>query len=287
MTQLLLNALIAGSVYALVSVSLALTYKLFKYLNFAHGQSMMIGAYLFYFFTVQLGWGAIFSIFPTIFLIFLLAYLFLRLFVKPFLNYGSSITFIASIALAVLIESIISIFFGSNIKSLILTNNVINLSNALITPIQILTIISTFVILGLLIYFIYKSSLGRKISALSENSLAAQGLGINSRSINYLVSVIAMAITGYAGILVSYDVNMSPTMGSSFLIKAFAIMLISGFGNIWAVVISSYLLAIIENYAVGLNLISMGYLDAFTFVIILFVLLVRPQGIFYKKERLI
>lgn len=287
MTQLLLNALISGSIFALVSVSLALTYKLFKYLNFAHGQSMVVGAYLFYFFTVQLGWGIIFSIFPTFFVILLLTYVFSKFFVKPFLSYGSSVTFLASIALAVLLESVFSILFGSNIKSLVVENHVISWSGALITPVQILIILSTIIILSVLLYFIYKSSVGRKITALSYNSLAAQSLGINSGSINYIVSVVAISITAYAGILVGYDVNMSPTMGASFLIKAFAIMLISGFGNIGAVVISSYLLAILESYAVGLNIVSMGYLDAFTFFIILFVLLVKPRGLFYKKERVI
>ena len=97
-------------------------------------------------------------------------------------------------------------------------------------------------------------------------------------------------LAAYAGILVGYESNMQPTMGSSYTIKAFAAMILGGLGNVWGAVVGSYILGVVENFSIGLDFggysIPAGYKDAFAFLIILIMLLFRPQGIFGTKQRI-
>jgi len=95
---------------------------------------------------------------------------------------------------------------------------------------------------------------------------------------------VSAILAGYAGVLVGYETNIQPTMGGTYSIKAFAAMILGGLGNMWGTVAAAFLLGLIENLSVGIDLggysLPAGYKDAFAFLIILVVLLCRPQGLF-------
>src|SRR5690554_2181596 len=113
--QLLVNALIAGSIYALVSFGLSLTYGLLRILNFAHGHILMFGVYLFWFYSEQLQLGLLVSSFLTILSIFASSLLIFRLFVTPFLRLSFLLVFVTTLALSNMLEAIVSISFGVNV----------------------------------------------------------------------------------------------------------------------------------------------------------------------------
>jgi branched-chain amino acid transport system permease protein len=143
--------------------------------------------------------------------------------------------------------------------------------------------------MGVMAFVVHGTGLGRRIRALAENTRASQSLGINARRINLGVFVCSTLLAAYAGILVGYETNLQPTMGNAYTIKAFAAMILGGLGNIWGTVIGSFLLGLVENLAIGLDFggysLPAGYKDAFAFLIILVVLLIRPQGLFGVRGR--
>ena len=289
--QLLVNAVIAGSIYALASAGLSLTYGLLKILNFAHGHMMMVGAYAFYFAVsyqeMPLVGAALFSIiFITI-----LGMLCLYVFVLPFTRFSFVLSFVTTLSLSTILESLVSMIFGVNVKSLTSGFDVssIEIYGVYITPIQIIIILSAFILLGMLALVIHYTPIGRRVRALSEDPFAAQGIGVSSNRINYVGFVVGALLAAYAGILVGYETNMQPTMGNAYTIKAFAAMILGGLGNIWGTVLGSYILGLVENLSIGLDFggysIPAGYKDAFAFAIILLVLLFRPQGLFNTKSR--
>jgi branched-chain amino acid transport system permease protein len=98
-----------------------------------------------------------------------------------------------------------------------------------------------------------------------------------------------MLLAAYAGVLVGYETNLQPTMGGSYSLKAFAAMILGGLGNMWGTVAGAFILGLVENLSIGLDLgdysLPAGYKDAFAYVIILCVLLFRPQGLFGARER--
>jgi branched-chain amino acid transport system permease protein len=103
------------------------------------------------------------------------------------------------------------------------------------------------------------------------------------------VCILGTLLGAYAGVLVGYETNIQPTMGSSYSIKAFAAMVLGGLGNIWGTVAGAFILGLIENLSIGLDFwgysLPAGYKDAFAFVVILAVLLFRPHGLFGTRSR--
>ena len=124
---------------------------------------------------------------------------------------------------------------------------------------------------------------------MAENPEAGEALGISRRWMSYGVFISSVLLAAYAGIMVGFETNMQPTMGGAYTIKAFAAMILGGFGNLWGSVIGSYILGFIENFAIGLDFggysIPAGYKDAFAFTIILVILLLKPEGLFGKRAR--
>jgi branched-subunit amino acid ABC-type transport system permease component len=289
--QLLVNALIAGSIYALASSGLSLVYGILRVLNFAHGHLMMCGAYFFYLAYVEYEW----SIFPasvvTLVMMLLLAAFCLRVFVLPFSRFSFILTFVTTLALSNILEAAISMYFGVNVKSLSPGSAAesIEIHGVYITPIQIIIIASALLFMSLLAIFIHTTSVGRKIRALSEDAEAAQSMAINKTALSYFVFILGALLAAYAGVLVGFETNMQPTMGTAYTIKAFAAMILGGLGNLWGTIAGSYILGLVENLSIGLDFggysIPAGYKDAFSFMIILLVLLFKPQGLFLKRKR--
>ena len=289
--QLLVNALITGSIYALVSSGLALSYGLLKVLNFAHGHIMMVGAYCYYLAYVVLELGIPLSLAFTLLCSIALGALTLGIFIAPFSRFSVLLTFVTTLAFSHILEAIISMTFGVNVKSLDTgsAGESIEISGVYMTPIQLLIIGSAIVLLSLLALFIHSTPAGRKIRALSIDPLAAQSLGVSRRKISYGIFILGTIFAAFAGILVGYETNMQPTMGGSYTIKAFAAMILGGLGNIWGTLVGSYLLGLVENLSIGLDFwghsLPAGYKDAFAFLIILFTLLLRPQGLIGHRGR--
>lgn len=289
--QLLVNAMIAGSIYALASAGLSLTYGLLKILNFAHGHLMMVGAYAFFFVHVQHGFGLVTSALLTVLMIILVSVITLVVFVLPFTKFSFFLVFVTTLALSTMLESLVSIFFGVNVKTLAAGMRISSMEiyGVYITPIQILIIASAVILLSLLAFVIHSTSIGRKIRAISEYPQGAQSLGISKTKITVGVFTAGVLLAAYAGILVGYETNMQPTMGHAYTIKAFAAMVLGGLGNIWGTIAGSYILGLVENLSVGLDFgpysIPAGYKDAFAFFIILLVLLFKPKGLFNTRSR--
>ena len=289
--QLLVNALIAGSIYALASSGLSLTYGLLKILNFAHGHMMMVGVYVFYLFSVMMGFGLVGSAGLTIALTVLLSFVTLKIFIMPFSRLSFILTLVTTLALSNVLESVVSMIFGVNVKSLSpgTAAQSIEIYGIYITPIQIIIIASSIILLSLLAFAIHNTSFGRKIRAMSEQPEGAESLGVSRASTSMIVYTVGTLLAAYAGILVGYETNMQPTMGTAYTIKAFAAMILGGLGNVWGTIIGSYILGLVENLSIGLDFggysIPAGYKDAFAFMIILLVLLFRPQGLFSSKKR--
>ena len=289
--QLLLNALITGSIYALASVGFSLTFLVTKTFNFAHGHLLMLGAYIFYWANVQLG----LSFFPAVgfTLLFMLAVSLLsfRVFLAPFYRLNFLLPIITTLALATIIESLVSLKFGVTVKSLVpgFANTPFDVWHITVTPVELIIIGSTLLLLSFLAFMIHSSSFGRKMRALSQNQEAAVSLGINDQRFVVGLFIIGVLLAAYGGVAVGYYTNLQPTMGNLYTIRSFAALVLGGLGNIWGTLAGAYILGLVENLSLGLDLgaysIPAGYKDAFAFFIIFFVLLFRPEGLFQRRGR--
>jgi branched-chain amino acid transport system permease protein len=289
--QLLVNSLITGSIYALAAAGLCLTFNLLRILNFAHGHVMMLGAYSFLLFNVELGYSLPVSALLSVLVLSGMAAIILGLFVAPFLRYSHLLPFVTTLALSSILEAAVSIGFGVNVRSLSIGagGESWEFGGVYITSIQILIIASALAILTLMAFVVHYTAVGRKLRALAENRDASEALGIGARRLNFIIFILGVLLAAYAGVMVGYETNLQPTMGNAYTIKAFAAMILGGLGSIWGTVLGSYILGLVENFAIGIDIggysLPAGYKDAFGFVIILLVLLFRPQGLFATRAR--
>ncbi len=149
---------------------------------------------------------------------------------------------------------------------------------AIITDVQILILVVSIVLLGAVPIFIQKTRLGKAMRAVADDPVAASVVGINPERIIFWAFAIGSAMAGAAGILVSLETNIEPTMGFNALLKGIIAAIIGGIGSIPGAVAGGFFLGIAEN--LGIWKIQAGWKDSIAFAILIIFLLVRPGGIF-------
>jgi len=285
--QLLINGLIAGAIYALVASGFSLIFSTAKFIHFAHGSTVAVGAYLLHLFYGILNLNFWLAVILTIPAAALSGWLINRLIYHPLRKRGASNTILlmASIGLLILIESLILLIFGADVKTIGFLEIVkgIEIGGAIITPLQIVIIIVSVLLLIGLFLLMKKTKLGKAMRVVSDNKDVAEIVGISSRRIYAYTFLIGSAIAGIAGILVGMEQNLEPTMGTNLMIKGFTGAIIGGVSSVPGAVVGSFILGIVENF--GIWFLPSGYKDAIAFIILFVFLIFRPSGLFGKKVK--
>jgi branched-chain amino acid transport system permease protein len=278
--QLLLNGIVAGSVYALFAVGLTLVYGVFRFINFAHGELIACGAYFVLFFmAAPLSLPLVGAVLPALALTVLVGLAQDRYVYKP-LRHQSHITLlIASIGLSFFLRNAIQLVWGSDLQTygIGLTRGV-SFFGLSLTWIQMVMGGTALFFLSFLYILLTRTLLGKSLRAVSDNMALADIMGISMKRVGRAVWLIASVFAGTGGILMAVDTNLEPLMGLTNLIKAFAALLLGGAGNVWGALIGGLIIGVAEN--LGVAFFSPGYKDFVSFSIIILMLLFRPRGFF-------
>jgi branched-chain amino acid transport system permease protein len=284
--QLFINGLIAGAIYALVACGFSLIYSVCKFVHFAHGAVVALSGYFLYFLFSKLGLNFGFSVILSIVFASFLGFLMNQLVYKTLRERGagSATLLIASIALLFLFEALILIFFGADVKTIgyVKISKGIEIFRAIITPLQIVIILVSIILLISLFLFMKKTKIGKAMRAVADNKELAEICGISSEKIYNWAFILGSGIAGIAGILVGLEQNLEPTMGTNLMIKGFTGAIVGGIGSVAGSILGSFLLGFAENF--GIWFLPSGYKDAIAFLILFIFLLFRPQGILGIKK---
>jgi branched-chain amino acid transport system permease protein len=284
--QLIVNGLIAGSMYALVASGFSLIYYVIKFLNFAHGAILTVSAYLFFLFLNTLGMNFVLALLLSIFFSILLGLSINFVVYKPLRKKKSSnvVLLIVSLALLSFFTSLVLAVFGSSTKTLLLAdqNIVFDLGLFRITIIQVIALLVSIFIFFLLWFILKKTKLGKSMRALADNKDVAQVVGINPEKVYSYTFIIASFLAAIAGILIGLDQNLFPALGFTFVVKGFISAVVGGINFVPGSIVGGYFIGIVEN--LGIWFLPSGYKDAISFTILLIFLLFRPQGILGKKD---
>ena len=290
--QILVNGIIQGSIYALIALGLSLIYGVLRFMNFAHGEMAMLGAYFYYYFFIVLGWPIIPSVLLAIFFCGIAGILFNKLIFQPLRKESEWTLLITSIGAAIFIKSLVLLIATGKARNYTRGDyapTVYSLFDGkmIITNYQVLIIITTLAILIGLAFFLKYSKTGKSIRAVSDNMDVAAILGINVKSTITKIFIISTCIAGVAGILIGYEQSLTPNMGLLLSIAAFSAVIVGGLGSIWGAVVGGMLIGIIQNLAVGLDWwgysIPTNYKTAVGYAILILMLLFRPRGLFGAK----
>jgi len=284
LTEYLINGLVTASVYILVALGLALIFGILEILQFAHGEVYMMGAYLIYTFVRFLGLNYLLSMAIGICLTALLGILiewgvFRHIRGKPlFLPIISALGLgMVFLDLSRLIWSPETLTFETFFKRMIIQFGSVSVSAQ-----RILIIVMAMVLVGLLYLFITRTIMGKALRAASMDLEATSLMGINVNTVIMVTFAIGSALAAAAGGLLSPISSLVPHMGTMVGLKAFAIIIFGGFGDIRGIVVAGLIVGITESLTVGY--ISSLLRDSVAFIILVLVLLLRPSGIFGTKS---
>ncbi len=281
----LVNGISLGSVYAIIALGYTMVYGIAKMLNFAHGDVIMVGAYISFCVTQYMGLPAIVSVVAAMAVCTLLGIVIERLAYKPLRQATSLAVLITAIGVSYFLQNMALLIWGSNPKSFASVVNFGSLrlfgGRLVITSEALTTVLANIVIMIALTLFTGKTKIGKAMRAVSEDKGAAELMGINVNATISMTFAIGSALAAIAGVLLcsSYPTLM-PTTGSMPGIKAFTAAVFGGIGSIPGAMIGGILLGIIE--ILGKAYVSTELGDAFVFAVLIVVLLVKPSGLLGK-----
>lgn len=281
----LINGISLGSVYAIIALGYTMVYGIAKMLNFAHGDVIMIGAYISFCATQYLGLPALVSVLMAMAVCTALGIVIEGLAYKPLRQAPSLAVLITAIGVSYFLQNVALLIWGTNPKSFTSVVSFGSLSlmggKLLISSETIVTILANIVIMIALTQFTGKTKIGKAMRAVSEDKGAAELMGINVNATISMTFAIGSALAAIAGVLLcsAYPI-LQPTTGSMPGIKAFTAAVFGGIGSIPGAMIGGVLLGIIE--ILGKAYVSTELGDAFVFAVLILVLLVKPSGLLGK-----
>jgi branched-chain amino acid transport system permease protein len=287
-TELIINGLIQGSLYALVAIGFTMVYGILRLINFAHGDVIMIGAF------VTLGLLQLNLSWPILAILVLLigalvGFTIDRIAFRPMRGAPQVTGFIASLALSLLLQNLGILIFTAQPRNFFLPEffrKTVLIASLEVRYLSLVIIFSTIILLVLLLLFVKKTRMGIAMRATAENLQVARLMGIKVNHVIMLAFIIGSALAAFAGMLWGGRFGqIDPLMGFVPGLKAFIAAVIGGVGSIAGAAVGGYLLGFSEVLFVGLLPSSMsGFRDAFVFGMLIIILLVMPNGIFGTSE---
>jgi len=282
----LINGVSLGSIYAVIALGYTMVYGIAKMLNFAHGDVIMVGAYIVFALTSYAGVNPYLALVISMAACTLLGMAIERFAYKPLRGASPLAVLITAIGVSYFLQNMALLIFGSQAKSFTSIVNLPALTLAdgkiTISAETIVTIIVSLIIMVSLTLFVNKTKPGRAMLAVSEDKGAAQLMGVNVNATISLTFAIGSGLAAVAGVLLcSTYPTLSSQTGAMPGIKAFVAAVLGGIGSIPGAVIGGVLIGIIE--ILSRSYISSQMADAIVFAVLIIVLLVKPTGILGKK----
>ncbi len=283
--QFLINLIITSSLYFLLSFSFEIIYKTVKFFHIAHAITITLGAYFTYLFSILFGFHLIIAV-PLAILFSTTISLIIHHFIyKPLRtrNTPNWQMLIASLGIYIVLQNLISIFFGDDTKSFRTweIKEGYQFLGAYITDTQIITILVSLVVLLLSFLFIEKTNIGKQIKAVSSNPSLSATFGISTNKAIIYSFVLGSALASIAGILISADMDMTPTMGFNWLLYSVVAMIIGGMGKMRYLFMGALLLAAAQHLSA--YYFDSKWMNATAFIILIIFLYFKPYGFSAKK----
>jgi branched-chain amino acid transport system permease protein len=294
----LANALVIGTLYALMALGLSLIFGVLKLVNFAHGESLMVGGYLYYFLATSFIVNSLGLPLPIALIAMIpLAYIFGIILEKVFLRSAyvrkmaryDEYVILVTFTLGIFLQNLALPIFGPyNRQAPAIFKGRIRVGELIIAGDRITAAMIAFIVIGILLFFLYRTYLGKGLRAVAQNPGAASIVGMKVSRMRGMAFGIGVSLAGIAGALLGPIFLVNPGMGIPFAVKAFVIVVLGGMGSIIGTIVGAFILAIVESF--GSILLpdpsrALAYKDAYGLLLLVLILLVRPQGLFGERER--
>ena len=288
--ELLASGVITGSVYALVALGLNLQYGLMRILNIAHGEFLMLGAFVTWVAATRLGWSPLAMIPLSFALTFLLGLLIHRLWFKRLTDTSPNVDVFEARALMVcfglmfLVQNFASWVWGGELRGYdYLTEPVPipGMGGAQFAANKLLVLVLSLLFAAALIVLLRTTLYGKGVRALMQSPTGAQLVGIDTGRLHPLMFGIGLGLSGVAGCLLSMTYTISPSMGQPYTVTALIVITLGGFGSMTGALAGGLALGVVE--AIGMELTSPSLKSLLSYAVFIAVLVWRPNGLFTRQ----
>lgn len=281
--QQILNGIAIGSVYVLIALGLTTVFGILGIAHFAHGSVSMFGGYLTFFLVVAKGWPLAVAVVVALVVGFVLGLVIELLAYRPVRNANHINAFIVALGLTMMVEGINLQLFGHEQVVIPTTfNRVFEFAGITLPELRLYVILASALLILAMTLFIERTKTGQAVRAVAENRDAAILMGVDVNVIPLIVFAISTALGVAAGIMVGALFAIAPGIGEGLVVKGFAVLILGGLGSIPGAIVGGIVLGITESLAAGF--VSSAYKDVIAFVVMIVVLLVRPQGLLGKSS---
>lgn len=291
----LLNGLTIGSFYALIALGYSMVYGVMKLINFAHGDLFTLGSYFGYtllvmstaYVTSTFGlWGGLIAAMLVAAIgTGIMGIIVERLAYRPIYPTGRLPAVVSALGVSIFLQNAIMVIWGARPQaytSNVIPNHILNIGGLRINVLQIIILLLSFLLMGILYYIIQRTTFGAAIRACALDRETAALMGININLIIFFIFALGPALGGPAGVMVGvYYRRISFIMGWNYGLKAFTATILGGIGNIPGAMIGGLILGLLEM--LGSTYLSTAYKDVFVFLVLILVLIFRPRGILGEK----
>ena len=280
-----INGIVLGSLYVLVALGLTLIYGVLVQINFAHADVVTLGAFAAYFVTQLLSGNYLVGIAVALIVGGVLGSLINTTIFAPLRQRGSELLpLIATIGISIMLQNAMLLLFGPipYAFNTPYSSKVIHVGSLFLTLQNLLIIVVSTATIAFLYAFMKFTFLGKALRAVSQDRETAALMGINPNFLIMLTFIIASALAGMSGALLGPVLVLTPFAGTSVIVKAFAIVIIGGFGNVEGTIIAGLIVGLIESYTT--QFLDPGLIDIVVFALLLVMLALRPTGLIAEKR---
>jgi branched-chain amino acid transport system permease protein len=284
--QLLINGLVVGMVYALIATGLSLIFGVLEIVNFAHGEFYMLGAMLAYFLSTQLHFSYWLTVASVVVVSLAAGYLLYVALLSAMRGANFERSMLLTLGLSMVLQNG-AIYLFSTTPRMMRTEysfQSVMVGDARVSLLRLFALglgVAAFVLLyGVL----HHTRIGKAIRAVAQNREAALMVGIDPKLVSSIAVAVGIGLSGLAGAALGPVYSVHPLMGASFIFKAFALVIIGGLGNVAGTAIASVALGVMESFAGGF--LPLVLVDAMAFIVMIAVLLIKPQGLFGRGVRI-
>jgi branched-chain amino acid transport system permease protein len=284
--ELITSGLITGGIYALVALGLNLQYGLMRILNIAHGEFLMVGAFLTWMLAASTGWSPLLML-PVSFVALMALGMaihwlcFRRLSAtSPNLDIFEARGLMVAFGLMFFVQNFASWLWGGDLRGYDFLTDPVKLGPMQFAGNKLLVFLLALAFSGGLIVLLRQTLLGKGVRALMQSPTGAQLVGINTRQLHPLMFGIGLGLSGVAGCLLSMAYTISPSMGEPYTVTALIVITLGGFGSMSGSLLGGLFLGVIE--ALGMHFTNPSLKALLSYVVFIAVLLLRPKGLFAK-----
>lgn len=281
--QVIVSGLLAGALYSVVALGLALIYGVMRVINIAHGTFLMLGAYTTFWWFHWLGWNPYLSLLASMPLMFLLGLLLQRFLVSRVVDAPELSSLLVTFGVSIALVNVAHFTFTSDLRSVEFLTGAYVVGPIALSKSRVVAFIAALVITAGAYVFLQKTRLGKAIRATSQSREVAMICGINVERIHLYTFGLASSLAAAGGSLVAVMVAIQPEMGQVYTFKSFLVIVLGGAGNYPGALLGGMLLGLVEQ--LSSLFLTTQVSEAVAYILLVLVLLLRPTGLLGGRAR--